>query len=98
MSPHFLLKFKKIAKVIVYSEIHEDPTTTRKIPKYLYFQSSYLKTSFNSSSKSLVLIYKKEIDNQIKNIFWINFCSHILVIFNVENYKKKFLKLVKYSN
>ncbi len=70
----------------------------KKIPKYLYFQSSYLKTSFNSSSKSLVLIYKKDIDNQIKNIFWINFCSHILVIFNVENYKKKFLKLVKYSN
>jgi len=72
MSPLFLLNFRKFAKVIVYSRNSWRSYNNNFFPKYMYFQSSYLKAPFNPFSKSClfqspILSYKKEIDNQIKN-------------------------------
>jgi len=53
MSPHFLLKFRNFAKVIAYSRNSWRSYNNNSFPKYLYFQSSYFKAPFNSSSKSM---------------------------------------------
>ncbi len=53
ISPHFFIKIQKFCKMIAYSRNSWRSYNNKFFPKYLYFQSSYLKAPFNSSSKSL---------------------------------------------